>query len=869
MLKIFRISDKTLYRGNALRGVEHCRNWSHLRVLGLLRLVFREYLCSFFQRGQIRPAGLAVLHVAAFLLVLLGLAINPTTARADTYIGGPFANENEAALTNLGYDYDALETESEHTALNELVEYGNARYPDYVTWISTFYVELLDVRYYWSKADGFQYADLRDKAKADVELAIENASSYTGGGSGGVTGDYYNFDVYVPYSTKGTYARAARLVGDDGKVYSGFVNSDGTPATDALLPNHILVKVPSAQVDALVSRAGGQANDDGLCFRLSAYTSSSTDTQLELYYDKSGLRDKFKVSSSTLSASGVSYEYYARVDTSSWPVGYYQRCSNALNSVQSPTTNRGYTFDGSTLVINGTLAWQYISSSFSMDTYAAGNQYGTGFVAIAGPLNPSDSPSDWPEITTPTIPEQPELHEPTTAPTYPQQVTYVEPTYVEADISAILDALNEHCVHLQDAIYTGLSNLYSSLAGYVSGEMYLLRSEMYDELSWIYDGLDSHDRHTQFGFERVLAILRNLDTSPDVDLQPVIDAINGLDLPSDPVAADLSTLEFYARDIRDNTTPRTLDFTEFFNNFRAIENLLQDILDAVEGLDLPSDPVATDLTALEHQLVDLTESDYQVLTVRGLLHWINYYSQDIDRKLDTIEDYEDGDGHLYVRGYLRELLTDFDNLMLVLEEWPDYPNLSTVETRLQDVFDSLDDFADNFVSYWHEVRQKMDDILRAIEGLPQDSEPLHWPDSPLVPPLETPDGGGDIIGPLETDPNGYPVMPDWTFWTERPEMDALDEAIDELMTKFPFCTLNDLVTIFTRLVRPAQAPQFDVPVPNPSDWSAPYMLHVDLSELDPVAAVMRMGITLWVTVRLARRSIRMWTHDEYVEGDGA
>ena len=116
--------------------------------------------------------------------------------------------------------------------------------------------------------------------------------------------------------------------------------------------------------------------------------------------------------------------------------------------------------------------------------------------------NPAPTPpSQWPDTpttptpTAPTVPDVPDTT-PTTQPTtpstpstpvYPTQITYEGDTYVTADLQAVLDAMDEHCIHLQDAIYRGFNDYYTSITQYFNNQFQTLRSFLYGQFGYLGD----------------------------------------------------------------------------------------------------------------------------------------------------------------------------------------------------------------------------------------------------------------------------------------------------------------------------------------------------------------------------------------------
>ena len=269
--------------------------------------------------------------------------------------------------------------------------------------------------------------------------------------------------------------------------------------------------------------------------------------------------------------------------------------------------------------------------------------------------------------------------------------------------------------------------------------------------------------------------------------------------------ADLDEIIRLLTSIDENVSGILQDMANLDRSTGDLVNL-QPVIDAINGLQMPSDPVATDLSSLEHQLLDMTDSDGVTLTVHGLLHWINYYLQDIDR---------------------------------FLHDWNPYEPMD-YSVVLGNIYDEISDFTNSFTRFWSDLNSHLNTIISDLENL---KFAPRYPTRPYPNPPSNPETG---------------IVP----WEDMLNVNALRDAITRMMQKFPFATINNFVLILTMLVRPAQAPQFDLPLPNPSDWSDPYMVHVDLSIWDVPAAVLRTGTMLWAIARVSRRTVALWTSEE-------
>lgn len=98
---------------------------------------------------------------------------------------------------------------------------------------------------------------------------------------------------------------------------------------------------------------------------------------------------------------------------------------------------------------------------------------------------PDEDPITQPNPTNPTVPTQPTDPVGGTPPQYDPISLTTEPTYQTPDLSAVLDAMNQHCIHLQNAIHTMGDDLGTYLGTIITQQVSRLHDMVYDNLGWI------------------------------------------------------------------------------------------------------------------------------------------------------------------------------------------------------------------------------------------------------------------------------------------------------------------------------------------------------------------------------------------------
>lgn len=161
--------------------------------------------------------------------------------------------------------------------------------------------------------------------------------------------------------------------------------------------------------------------------------------------------------------------------------------SGNITEYYSPNIS-GYTFDGTTITFTRTSAFNWNKRTY----HASQNVEVNANITI--PVPPTNWP-DTPVITTPTEPDVP-IHTGHGIDDLPEPSDYIEqPTYVTnvftADLQGVIDALDEHCQHLQNAMYSNFQGFYDDITDFIWQVVQWLGSNINDMLNDLCDYL--HD----------------------------------------------------------------------------------------------------------------------------------------------------------------------------------------------------------------------------------------------------------------------------------------------------------------------------------------------------------------------------------------
>lgn len=149
--------------------------------------------------------------------------------------------------------------------------------------------------------------------------------------------------------------------------------------------------------------------------------------------------------------------------------------------------------EGSTVTVNAWLTGTNTASNSLSPTYYV-NIIDSSLPTVY--LDPNQS--NWPESDPVEAPQPPELPEPQDPVTDPQpdpptpQPNPTFPIYVDvsttsytADLQGILDAMNDHCMHLQNALHTNFSDFWTSLSTKMTNDYADLRQLLHGQFGWV------------------------------------------------------------------------------------------------------------------------------------------------------------------------------------------------------------------------------------------------------------------------------------------------------------------------------------------------------------------------------------------------
>ena len=228
---------------------------------------------------------------------------------------------------------------------------------------------------------------------------------------------------------------------------------------------------------------------------------SGNDYGLYIAAERSNVGTKYRIKFQLFKSTGYTFANNAIINTLSYvnSISYsgYTTTQYAY-PYSSSNGNYFYDYDGGNTI--------YIRKRDNVSKISFGNYTGTQNRTFTCQLlqggytggNPVEPPGQWPDNPTVVAPEPPELPEPrdpvipnppsdpvpTDPPTYITQPTYNVSVFT-ADLQGILDAMDEHCIHLQNALYTDLQGLYNKLSSVITSEGESMRSLVSSRFDWL------------------------------------------------------------------------------------------------------------------------------------------------------------------------------------------------------------------------------------------------------------------------------------------------------------------------------------------------------------------------------------------------
>ena len=133
--------------------------------------------------------------------------------------------------------------------------------------------------------------------------------------------------------------------------------------------------------------------------------------------------------------------------------------------------------------------------SYGWSNLAAGSGSGGGGGFIPDSNWPDDdsvlpTQPDIPEPQESVIDNQPTQPTPETTPTYITYTTVTDNNFT-ADLQGILDAMDEHCIHLQNAIWWNFSQFWQKLGTKLTNDFATMRTFLSQQFAWIVSSIDS------------------------------------------------------------------------------------------------------------------------------------------------------------------------------------------------------------------------------------------------------------------------------------------------------------------------------------------------------------------------------------------
>lgn len=320
-------------------------------------------------------------------------------------------------------------------------------------------------------------------ARTSVGLIL--AGEIAGGGTG-TTGDTLTFVGGWKYSSSSTglstiastgqkYTASLRDVAYHSDVYS-VIGSPFTVTIPKSIVGNFFEKRPPETYQYVLGYY--MSSNGGTKLTLYAVTSLDADTTVTGLGDTNGT--DFSYLNGTSYLASISY-------TGSMNLGTFVP--------NDDTATRYYTATSNTLAASSSASSTFVNSS---GTVSASQIQMLMRLQDSVPVPPTNWPTDpTPEPPTDPVvpgpptygtPTQPTIPGPTADPVYGNQTIYITNNFT-ADFQGIIDALDEHCRHLQNALYNNMSDFYTKLTTKMTNDFTTLRTFLHGEFGWLGDSI--------------------------------------------------------------------------------------------------------------------------------------------------------------------------------------------------------------------------------------------------------------------------------------------------------------------------------------------------------------------------------------------
>lgn len=317
-------------------------------------------------------------------------------------------------------------------------------------------------------------------AKEDLQ-AILNGGNLGGGGGGsaGNVGDgqitYSGDKVYFTFNLHYCTSGSSRYITMNSVKY--YYSTAKTP----LIGTPFTVSIPSSVYDTI------KAGHDDMLVMLQPNTGSVLDLQFYYPGDGTSLSWEQVTESGASQNDGGKYLVMRKTGSKKISIHYY--------SIQVRTV--GEYNNSSPLFSNDSAAIPTLYDWTATNSNAI--YYGRLFIGCIGVNDSVSVPeTNWPEtpsVPAPTAPEVPEPDSPTTQPqpdpptpqtnpTFPVYVDVSTTTYT-VDLQGVLDAMNDHCIHLQNALHTEFSDFWTVLSTKMTNDFATLRQFLHGQFGWL------------------------------------------------------------------------------------------------------------------------------------------------------------------------------------------------------------------------------------------------------------------------------------------------------------------------------------------------------------------------------------------------